>query len=163
MEYNLQVQWNFFFLLKFQQLAGTVLEPTSSTLSFFILQCISLLLSLEAVGSCNDPVVPSSSIGRQSQMLMWLNLLQNHFDLGVFSWLSLVSEGTEDAFGDCVIQHTAWWRASFWSSTNSATVAEDAFLVCVLQRRSSCVRYVTKLYSSGLPTCILHVLSCFHV
>jgi hypothetical protein len=44
-----------------------------------------------------------------------------------------------------------------------ATMTEDAFPVRVLQRRSSCVRYVTKLYSSGLPACTLHVLSCFHV
>jgi hypothetical protein len=62
-----------------------------------------------------------------------------------------------------VIQHTAWWKARSWSSVSSTTAAEDAFPVRVLQRRSSCVRYVPKLYSSGLPACTLHVLSCFHV
>jgi hypothetical protein len=46
---------------------------------------------------------------------------------------------------------------------SSATTEEVVFRVCVLQRRSSCVRYITKLYSSGLPACILHVLSCLHV
>jgi hypothetical protein len=46
---------------------------------------------------------------------------------------------------------------------SSATAAEDAFCVQVLQRRSSCVKYVTKLYSSGLPACTQHVLSCLHV
>jgi hypothetical protein len=75
----------------------------------------------------------------------------------------LVSEGTEEAFGDCVIQHTAWWRVRSWSSVSSATAAEDAFRVRVLQRRSSCVRYVIKLYTYGLPACTLHVLSCFYV
>jgi hypothetical protein len=62
-----------------------------------------------------------------------------------------------------VIQHTAWWKARSWSSVSSATTAEDAFPIRVLQRRSSCVRYVTKLYSSGPPACSLHVLSFFHV
>jgi hypothetical protein len=46
---------------------------------------------------------------------------------------------------------------------SSATVEEVVFRVCVLQHRNSCIRYVTKLYSSSLPSCILHVLSCLHV
>jgi hypothetical protein len=50
-------------------------------------------------------------------------------------------------------------EARSWSSVSSATAAEDAFPVRVLQRQSSCIRYVTKLYSSGLPACTLHVLS----
>jgi hypothetical protein len=46
---------------------------------------------------------------------------------------------------------------------SSATTEEVVFRVCVLQRRSSCVRYITKLYSSSLPSYILHVLSCLRV
>jgi hypothetical protein len=46
---------------------------------------------------------------------------------------------------------------------SSTTTEEVVFCVCVLQRQSSCVRYITKLYSFGLPSCILHVLSCLHV
>jgi hypothetical protein len=46
---------------------------------------------------------------------------------------------------------------------SSATAEEVVFRVCILQRRSSCVRYVTKLYSFDLPSCILHVLSCLYV
>jgi hypothetical protein len=43
-------------------------------------------------------------------------------------------------------------------------IAEEVvFCICILQGWSSCIRYVAKLYSSGLPACILHVLSCLHV
>jgi hypothetical protein len=50
-----------------------------------------------------------------------------------------------------------------WSFVNSTTTAEVVFRVSVLQCRSCCIRYVTKLYSSGLPACTLHVPSCLFV
>jgi hypothetical protein len=46
--------------------------------------------------------------------------------------LSLVSEGTEETFGVCVIQHTAWWRTRSWSFVSNAIAEEVVFHVCVL-------------------------------
>jgi hypothetical protein len=46
---------------------------------------------------------------------------------------------------------------------SSATAAEVVFCLSVLQRRNSCVRYITRLYSSGLSACTLHIPKCLYV